>query len=177
MCLLKGHLILSQLASALTSIYLKLRYEPPRLSSNQGSGGLASNKSRCGLASNQDRDGQAGYQDQNKRNHQNLFYPNRYAYSRQQNKCRIALRISLGCWICQAWEYLLLFGWALRKSNNEILRVSWMSMCTCIYTYVCVLCMHVYMYVCKKKKKKWETSHMRLLLYKEKSFAFWASRS
>lgn len=66
MCLLKGHLILTQLASAPTSIQLKLRYEQPRLASNQGRGGLASNKSKGGLASNQDRDGQAGDQDKNK---------------------------------------------------------------------------------------------------------------
>lgn len=63
MCLLKGHLILSQPASVPTSIQIKLRYKQPRLASNQGRGGLASNQGRDGLPSNQDKDGIASNQD------------------------------------------------------------------------------------------------------------------
>lgn len=97
MGLLKGHLIISQLASAPTSIQIKLRYEQPRIASNQGRGGLASNQGRDGLPSNQDkdgiasnqdrdelasiqdRDGQTSYEDKTMKNHNDLFYPKRYS--------------------------------------------------------------------------------------------------
>lgn len=95
MCLLKGHLILSQLASAPTSIQLKLRYEQPRLASNQGRGGLASNKSKGGLASNQGRDGQAGDQDENKKIIKTCF--TQASTPPLDSKQVRALQISLGC--------------------------------------------------------------------------------